>query len=144
MAEIGTAEKFEGTDVRANSVLQFLALGGFSVKVIAGPQNGDEDRGQSLRPTLGLLQGKRRPGVIDEQVLFRDMFQAQHHIQPLSPALVLFAKVTVSVLLTRLPLTPTGSLINAANPAQRCPRCESTTVSRPPGTNPNDNFHSPR
>lgn len=37
MAETGTAEKFEGSDVRANSVLQFPALGGFSINVVAGP-----------------------------------------------------------------------------------------------------------
>jgi hypothetical protein len=78
-------------------VLQLLALGGFGISAVAGPQDNDEDRRLSLRAALRIIDRNRRPGVIDEQLLSRDMILAQHYIQLLSPTLVQFAKAAVSV-----------------------------------------------
>ena len=75
-----TAEEFEGTNVGADPVLQFLARGGFGVSVVAGPQDSDEDRGRPLRPAVRIMDGNRRTGVIDEELLSRRMLLAQHHI----------------------------------------------------------------
>src|SRR5579872_4342159 len=92
-----TTQEFKSADVRTNPVLQFLALGGFGISVVAGSQDGDEDGGLALRPALRIMNRNRRPGVIDEQFLSRDMILAQHDIQLLSPTLVQFAKAAVSV-----------------------------------------------
>ena len=92
-----TTQEFEGADVGADPVLQFLALGGFGISVVAGPQDSDEDRGLPLRPALRIMDGNRRPGVIDEELLPRRMVLPQHHIQSLPPLLVEFTEAAVGV-----------------------------------------------
>src|ERR1039458_10426727 len=54
-----TTQEFKSADVRANPVLQFLALGGFGISVVAGPQDGDADRGLPLRPALRIMDRNR-------------------------------------------------------------------------------------
>jgi len=78
-------------------VLQFLALGGFGISVVAGPQDSDEDRSRSFQPTRGVMDRNRRPSVIDEELFSRHMLLPQYHIQPLPPLLVAFTKAAVSV-----------------------------------------------
>src|ERR1017187_2669185 len=92
-----TPQEFKSTDVRANPVLQFLALGGFGISVVAGPQDGDEDRGLPLRPALRIMDRNRRPGVIDEQILSRNVIWAKHYIRWPPPLLVKFEEPAVSV-----------------------------------------------
>jgi hypothetical protein len=70
--QLGDAtEEFEGADVRADPVLHLLARGGFGISVVAGPQDGDEDRGWALWPALRVVDRDRVPGVIDEELLAR-------------------------------------------------------------------------
>ena len=90
-------KKFEGPDVGADPILQLLALGGFGVGVVAGPQDGDEDRGWALRTTLRVVDGDRVPGVVNEELLAGLVLLSQHHVQLLPPLLIELAEPAVGI-----------------------------------------------
>jgi hypothetical protein len=83
--------------VGTDPVLQFLTRGGFGVGVVAGSQDGDEDRSLVLRTALRVIDGDRVPSIIHKELLTRLVFLAQHHIQVPPPLLVELTEAAVGV-----------------------------------------------
>jgi len=92
-----TLKQFEGANVGADPILQLLALGGFGVSIVAGPQDRHEDRSLALRATLRVVEGDGVPGVVDEELLAGLVLLPQHHVQLLPPAPVEFTEPAVGV-----------------------------------------------
>ena len=87
------AQEFQGVHVGANPAGQLLALGSFGERVVAGAENGDEQR--SLVDDLTGLSVMNRnlvAGVVDKHLFARAMIVPQDHIQRARPVVVQLAE----------------------------------------------------
>src|SRR5579875_3462240 len=79
--------------------LPSLAPGGFGIGVVAGAQDGNEDRGLTCGSTLRVVDSDGVPGIIHEELFAGLMLLAQHHVQTAAPATVELAEAAVAIAL---------------------------------------------
>ena len=83
--------------MRTNPVGQRLAISGLGEGVTGSPQNGDENLRLAGAAGMRVTERHRRPGVIDEEFLARQMSLAHGELEALPPFLIEKAKLGVRI-----------------------------------------------
>jgi hypothetical protein len=90
-------EKFEGTHVRLDPVMQVLIRCGVSKGVVGGAQHRHKHGSRFGGARVAGIEGNLRSGPIHKQFFARPVFLPQNEILHLLPATVQFAKTAVAV-----------------------------------------------
>jgi hypothetical protein len=104
--------------MRADPIRQRLREGRFGIGVVRGPEHGHEDLHGVHRPGLGVVEGHRASGIVDEQALTGHVDLAQRRLEVPGPGFVEVAEPRVTEAVrgagaVLLPEQGEGDVVNA-------------------------------